>query len=127
MIIDLGSFQPWTESAIETWYKIKDNNKVDTLDFMLEDMYPEGITETELNDLLRFDSEWVLDMVGLSEDEVDTEEDTEETVDVDDTAEVENHDITTDNSEYDIDVTDDEAAKIAEGLLQMMDSVVSDN
>ena len=123
VIIDLASFKPWTETAIETWDKIKDNNKIDTLDFMLEDMYPEGIGETELNDLLRFDSEWVLDMVGLSEkDDVEDEED--DINEFEESVKVENDDTTTKEtskgSEYDIDVTDEEAQEIAENLLKMM-------
>ena len=44
---------------------------MDELDSLLEDMYPDGITETELNDLLRFDDEWVLEALGISTSEED--------------------------------------------------------
>lgn len=130
IITELSEFEPWTESAIETWDKIRDNNKLDTLDFMLEDMYPEGIGETELNDLLRFDSEWVLDMVGLS-DESEDEEEISKIYDgnangiyTDDEEPVEEgvKSKSTKGSEYDIDVSQEEADAIAESLLNMMNN-----
>lgn len=68
IISDLWSFEPWS-GAEETLDKIKDANLMDELDSLLEDMYPDGITETELNDLLRFDDEWILETLGIAESE----------------------------------------------------------
>lgn len=69
IITELGDFEPWS-GAVSTWDLIVGANKVDALDFLLEDLYPEGIGQTELNDLLWFEADWVLDMLGISRDEV---------------------------------------------------------
>lgn len=64
-----SDYQPW-EGAISTYEQIKSANKLDALDRLIEEMYPEGIDMTELNDLLWFDSEWVFNMLNIpSEDE----------------------------------------------------------
>jgi hypothetical protein len=77
VLSSLNEFEPWS-GAVSTWELIVEADKVDALDFMLEDLYPEGITSTELNDLLWFESDWVLDMLGIDESEVEAEEDKEE-------------------------------------------------
>ena len=42
---------------------------------LIDDCYPEGISSTQLNDLLWFDSEWVYEALGMTdEDEEDDEE-----------------------------------------------------
>ena len=46
---------------------------IDELESMLEDLYPEGLTVTELNDILWFDSEMILEQLGIAEDEDDEE------------------------------------------------------
>lgn len=46
------------------------SEELEDLEPIIEDMYPDGIDETELNDLLRFDTEEVLSWTGLTEDEV---------------------------------------------------------
>lgn len=64
-----SDYQPW-EGAIDTYERIKSANKLDALDRLIEEMYPDGIDMTELNDLLWFDSEWVFSMLNIpSEDE----------------------------------------------------------
>lgn len=45
----------------------------DTLESILEEEYPEGMTETEINDLFWFDFDSIKDMLGI-EDEEDEEE-----------------------------------------------------
>jgi hypothetical protein len=73
ILSSLNEFEPWS-GAVSTWELIVEADKVDALDFMLEDLYPEGITSTELNDLLWFESDWVLDMLGIDESEVEAED-----------------------------------------------------
>ena len=34
---------------------------------MLEDMYPNGVGANELNDMLQFESDWILESLGLKE------------------------------------------------------------
>ena len=57
-------FEPWS-GAIETWKSLEEFNKIGTLEATLEDLYPDGIDETELNDILWFEEESVFDWVGL--------------------------------------------------------------
>lgn len=64
-----SDYQPWG-GAVDTYEQIKSANKLDALDRLIEEMYPDGIDMTELNDLLWFDSEWVFSMLNIpSEDE----------------------------------------------------------
>lgn len=37
---------------------------------MLEDLYPDGIDATQLNDLFWFDFEWIAELLGTTEDEL---------------------------------------------------------
>lgn len=119
IISDLGDFKPWS-GAIDTWDKIVDAGKLDTLDFMLEDMYPEGISDVGLNDLLWHDSEWVLDMVGISEEQDDEEQDEDEIEDVEESLDKNKMGK---GSEYDIDVSPEEADKLAESLVNTINSL----
>lgn len=73
IIMDLSDYTPWS-GAVDTWDKIVEADKVDELDFWLEDLYPDGIGQTELNDLLWFDADYVLEMLGI-EQEVEKDED----------------------------------------------------
>lgn len=40
---------------------------------MIEELYPDGIDMTQLNDILWFESEWVLDMIGIKDGDDDEE------------------------------------------------------
>ena len=64
----LTNFEFWSEAK-----KIVDkltSEELEDLEPIIEDMYPDGIDETELNDLFWFDTEEVLSWIGLTEDEV---------------------------------------------------------
>ena len=71
--IGIRDFEPWS-GAVDTYDKIIGNDKEDEFDAMIEELYPEGIEEAELNDLLWFDSEWVLESLGITENEVEEED-----------------------------------------------------
>lgn len=60
----LDKFIPWS-GAVSTWKRIEEENKIDQLDSILEDLYPDGMTETELNDLLWFDEDSVYEWLGM--------------------------------------------------------------
>ena len=72
VFMELGDYEPWS-GAVSTWDKIRDEDKIDELDAILEDQYPEGIGLTELNDLLWFDGDTVLSWLGIGEEEEDDE------------------------------------------------------
>lgn len=65
---DLGSFKPWS-GAVDTWDRIEEADKLDELDALLEEIYPEGLDETSLNDLLWYEPEWILEALGIDTEE----------------------------------------------------------
>ena len=52
--ISISDFTPWS-GAVSTWDRIIEENKEDEFDSMIEELYPDGIDETHLNDLLWFE------------------------------------------------------------------------
>ena len=68
LISSLDEYTPWS-GAVETWDKIVEEDKVDALDGLLEEMYPEGLTVTQLNDILWFESDFIFDNLGIDHDE----------------------------------------------------------
>lgn len=62
--ISLYSFEAWS-GAENTLDRVINEGKVDELEAILEDIYPDGIDETNLNDILRFESEWVYEVCGI--------------------------------------------------------------
>lgn len=72
LTIDFSNFWPWS-GAIDAWERIEEAGKVDELEFILDDVYPDGMSDTELNDLLRFEPETVFNWLSM-----DTEDDEEE-------------------------------------------------
>lgn len=75
----LADFEYWSgakDTANRIWEE-KGREGFDQLEAMLEDMYPDGIDETELNDLLWFDAETVYEWLGIG-DEDDNENEEEE-------------------------------------------------
>lgn len=78
------NFKPWS-GAVSTYETIAEEDKLDDLDFLLEELYPEGISESHLNDILWFESDWVFAQLGINDmvggeifDEEDLEEDEDE-------------------------------------------------
>lgn len=61
---NIVDFEPWS-GAVDTWNTIKEQNKIEALEFLLTDLYPNGIDETKLNDLLWFEDEWLNEMLDL--------------------------------------------------------------
>lgn len=66
-------YAPWS-GAVDTYNRIQAAGLWGALESTLEDIYPEGMTETQLNDLLWFESETVFEWLGISDEETDEEE-----------------------------------------------------
>lgn len=66
----IENFNPWS-GAVDTWNKIQEVNKVDELEYLLEELYPKGIDEGKLNDLLWFESDFIFENLGINEDDED--------------------------------------------------------
>ena len=67
--LDLNSFNAWSSGAVDTLDRIQREGKCEELENILEDLYPDGMTETQLNDLLWFDSESVYEWLGIRSEE----------------------------------------------------------
>ena len=71
--LDLNRFEAWS-GAKDTLERIQREGKCAELENVLEELYPDGMTETELNDLLWFDSESVYEWLGIrSEAQIEKE------------------------------------------------------
>ena len=76
-IDSLDEFDAW-QGGYDTKVKICDAGKGEAFIQAIEDQYPDGIGETELNDLLWFSREFCLSLVGLSDDEEKEDEENDE-------------------------------------------------
>jgi len=66
---DFGEFEPWS-GAIPTWEKITENDKEEELEELLQMIFISEIpTDTDINDLLWHDADWVLEHLGINEEE----------------------------------------------------------
>ena len=77
----LRGFEFWSgaETTAQRIWEEQGSEGFDHLEEILEDLYPDGIDETELNDLLWFDAETVYEWLGIDdEDEEDDEEEVAE-------------------------------------------------
>ena len=70
IITDFSSYKPWS-GAVDIYELIRDANKLEDLEAYLEELYPEGIDETQLNDILWFDGDQILRDLGLGDVEED--------------------------------------------------------
>ena len=64
--ISLKNFKAWS-GAKDTLNKLIELDKCDDLEFILDDLYPDGLTDTQLNDILWFDDEWIYETLGIEE------------------------------------------------------------
>lgn len=60
----LVDFQAWS-GAVDTKNTIIDHDKMEDFESLIDEIYPDGLSETQLNDLLWFDSEWVFESLGI--------------------------------------------------------------
>ena len=64
----LENFEAWS-GAVDTLDRVREAGKCEELESILEDLYPDGMSETELNDLLWFEPETVYEWLGIEEEE----------------------------------------------------------
>ena len=64
--MSLKNFKAWS-GAKDTLNKLIELDKCDDLEFILDDLYPDGLTDTQLNDILWFESEWIYDILEIEE------------------------------------------------------------
>lgn len=66
--LSFADFNAWS-GAIDTKKVILDNDKEIAFENLIDELYTDGLTDTELNDLLWHDADWVLEQLGISEEE----------------------------------------------------------
>lgn len=69
----LDSFRPW-EGAIDTFDRIKRAGKLPELENLIDELYGGEINEDELNDTLWFEADWVLETLGVEDDDSDLDD-----------------------------------------------------
>ena len=65
--LTLDNFDAWS-GAIDTKETILNNSKEDDFNFLIEELYPDGITETQLNDILWFEYDWIYETLNIREE-----------------------------------------------------------
>ena len=64
--MSLKNFKAWS-GAKDTLNKLIELDKCEELEFILDNLYPDGLTDTQLNDILWFNDEWIYEMLGIEE------------------------------------------------------------
>ena len=63
--MNLREFEFW--SGARDTVKYLSSSDLDVLTELLEDLYPEGIDETTVNDLFWFEEDWIAEMLGYED------------------------------------------------------------
>lgn len=58
------SYKPWS-GTVDTYNQLQDLDQLQNLEIILDELYPEGIDETALNDILWFEPEFIAESLGL--------------------------------------------------------------
>ena len=66
--LKLENFKFWSGGADRA--SLLTDEELSDFESHLEELYPDGIEDTTLNDLFWFDFEWVCEQLGLNADEV---------------------------------------------------------
>lgn len=66
--LDLANFEAWS-GGVDTLNRVIEEGKTEELEAILEELYPDGMDETQLNDILWFEEDWIFEMLGISEEE----------------------------------------------------------
>ena len=60
----LVNFDAWS-GAVGTKERIINESKADEFDILIDELYPDGLSETQLNDILWFEEDWIFEMLGI--------------------------------------------------------------
>jgi hypothetical protein len=69
----LRNFDAWS-GAKETKERIINEGKERDFENLIDELYPDGLTDTELNDLLWFEEDWIFESIGIEDEEEQEEE-----------------------------------------------------
>jgi len=57
-------FQAWS-GAVDTQNTIIEAGKAEEFEQLIDELYPDGISDVGLNDLLWFESDWIYEQLGM--------------------------------------------------------------
>ena len=63
--LKLRDFNAWS-GAIHTKQVILKNEKEEDFNYLIDDLFPDGLSETELNDLLWFDDDFIFENLNIN-------------------------------------------------------------
>ena len=61
----LKNFEFW--SGAKDTVKYLTDDELDTIEKNLEDIYPEGMSETQINDIFWFEDDWIAEILGYND------------------------------------------------------------
>ena len=61
----LQNFDAWS-GAKDTKQTILDNNKAEEFNDLIEELYPDGLSETNLNDILWFEEDFLFESLSIT-------------------------------------------------------------
>lgn len=71
--LDLNNFEA-RSGAKNTLARVQDHGMTEDLEALLEELYPDGMSESDFQDFLRFDADYIYNMLGIkTEAEIDEE------------------------------------------------------
>ena len=62
--ISISNFDAWS-GAIDTKEKIISEELEDEFNNLIKDLYPDGLSEIQLNDILWFEEDWIFKQLGI--------------------------------------------------------------
>ena len=65
---NLRNFKTWSGDT-DTKKIILDAGLEEEFEILIDELYPNGLSDTELNDILSFDADWILENLGIKEEE----------------------------------------------------------
>lgn len=69
---NIDDFKPWN-GAVPNWEKIQSAGKLENLKDLVSELYPDGIENQTLNDLLWFDFDFLKEVLQISDEEIQEE------------------------------------------------------
>ncbi len=69
----IRNFEPWS-GAVDTHRTIIEHGCETAFESLIEELYPDGLSDTDLNDILWFERDWIFESLDIKEDEEDEED-----------------------------------------------------
>ena len=64
----VSEFSAWS-GAIEMQRRLINSGMCNEFDRLIDEIYPEGLSDTQLNDILWFEQDWIIESLGIKDEE----------------------------------------------------------